>query len=90
VDSKLCPIPYEIMKKHRHVTVCIDIMFVNKIAFFMIISRHIKFGTAEFLTSKSAQTIKKAMNNVRKVYAKRGFHVRYCHADGEFEHMWAT
>ena len=40
-------VPRTIMDGYRNVTLCIDIMFVNKIAFLVMISRGIKFGMVE-------------------------------------------
>jgi hypothetical protein len=49
VNVRLVDIPAHIMTHYRHLTLGGDIMFVNKIPFFMSISRHIRFGTGEML-----------------------------------------
>jgi hypothetical protein len=40
-------LPPEIMSRYRNVTLCIDIMYVNKIPMIDSLSRNIKFGTVE-------------------------------------------
>jgi hypothetical protein len=45
-------VPRGIMANYRDVTLCVDIMFVNKIPFLVTISRNIKFGTAEVLKNR--------------------------------------
>jgi hypothetical protein len=50
-------IPITIMNRYRNVTIAGDIMFVSQIPFFMSISRHIKFGTAEMIKSQKAPTL---------------------------------
>jgi hypothetical protein len=47
VHPKYQDMPQEIMEIHRDVTIAGDIMFVNRIAFFMTVSRNVKFGTTE-------------------------------------------
>jgi hypothetical protein len=49
VATSMTDIPATIMSHYRDLVVGGDIMFVNKIPFFMTISRHLKFGTAEML-----------------------------------------
>jgi hypothetical protein len=61
------------MDRYRNVTLCIDIMFVNKIAFLLTISRGIKFGTAEILKDRKHLTIMSAIKHVVALYSKRGF-----------------
>ena len=43
-------IPYGILDLYKNVTLTTDIMFVNKIRYFIMISRHIQFGTVEVIT----------------------------------------
>jgi hypothetical protein len=53
VRSKRTNIPIVVMSRYQEVTLACDIMYVNKIPFFVSISRHIKFGMAEMLKSES-------------------------------------
>jgi hypothetical protein len=87
VRSGQIGIPREIMEKYRDVTIGADIMFVNRIPFLISISRYIKFGTTEVLKNRKNATIIQAFKNIRGIYARRGFRVTLCHADGEFEPM---
>jgi hypothetical protein len=48
-------VPRGIMDKYRDVTLCVDIVFVNKIPFLVTISRNIKFGTAEVLKNRKTE-----------------------------------
>jgi hypothetical protein len=47
-------IPATIMTHYRKLILGGNIMLVNKIPFFMTISRHIKFGTAKMLKSQKS------------------------------------
>ena len=89
VDSLVADVPYDIIKVHKDVTLCFDIMFVNKIAFLVTVSRSIRFGTTERLTTRRADVVGKALVSVIAVYKQRGFRVRECHGDGEFEPLRA-
>jgi hypothetical protein len=57
VDTSTDLIPEAIRSSHKIVTIAIDIIFVNGIAFSVTISRHIKFGTAEMLINQKLSTI---------------------------------
>lgn len=78
-------VPPALLDCCRDVTLCADIMFVNKTIFLITISRQSKFGTAEVLDNRKAPTILKAFDAVRKLYERRGLRVRFALMDGEFE-----
>jgi hypothetical protein len=71
VSPPVCPEHHQIrlgiMEKYRDVTLCIDIMFVNKVPFLVTISRHIKFGTVEVLKSRKMANVVTAIGNVNKL-----------------------
>jgi Reverse transcriptase (RNA-dependent DNA polymerase) len=78
-------IPVEIMNKCENMVICGDIMFVNKIPFFITITRGLNFGTVETLQNRKVDSIINAMKNVKQVYDKRGFKLGTALLDGEFE-----
>ena len=78
-------VPASIMSRYQNVTVAGDIMFVNKLPFFVTISRHIKFSTVELLQTQQIKTIMKAVTHVQQTYAKRGFRVTTMLMDGQFD-----
>jgi hypothetical protein len=73
------------MTHYRELILGGDIMFVNKIPFFMTISWHVKFGTAEMLKNQQNKTILATIKQVKSVYLKRGFQVTHMLMDGQFE-----
>jgi len=77
-------VPPEIMEWHGYVTLAMDIMFVNKLAFLVIISIGIKFGTVEYIASRSHETILAGIIPIKNLYVKRGFIVTDCKANLEF------
>ena len=60
-------------------------MHVNGIPFLMSISRIIKFGTMQELSSKGKKNFLHAFDNILAAYHAGGFRVRYALMDGEFE-----
>ena len=60
-------------------------MFVNEIPFFTNLSRDIRFGTAEHVTSRMAKRLAKYLMKIVKLYAIGGFVVCNVLMDGEFE-----
>jgi hypothetical protein len=78
------------MEKYRDVTICADIMFVNKIPFLVTISRGIKIGMVETLANRKQPTVVAAFKSVKGIYARQGFRVRLAHMDNEFAPMWGN
>jgi hypothetical protein len=85
VSTRLIDVPLPLMKQYRQVTLAGDIMFVNRIPFFVTLSHHIRFGTAEMLANRKAPTILTAIKQVRNIYLQRGFQIATMILDGEFE-----
>jgi hypothetical protein len=79
----------QIMSRYKDVTVAGDIMYVNKIPFFMSVWRHIKFGRAEMITSETATTLLVAIKQVKRAYAQRGFAFQTMLLDGQFKPLRA-
>jgi hypothetical protein len=78
-------LPKEIMEHYRDITLCIDIMFVNKIPFFLSISWNIRFITAEVLDNRTQSSLTKALHRIYGIYRKRGFRITNILGDSEFE-----
>jgi hypothetical protein len=85
VEVAATPVPSTIMSEYRDVIIGADIMFVNKLPFFVTISRHIKFGTAELIADQKHETLVKAARDVHNIYKKRGFNITTVLMDGQFE-----
>ena len=62
-------------------------MFVNKIRFFVTISRHIQFGTAKVITDAKTSTLIQSVVNMIRVYNKRGY-ISTLHLDGQFDAIY--
>jgi hypothetical protein len=52
VDIRIENLPATVMLRYKEVTLCGDIMFVNKTPFLVTISRDIKFGTVEMILNQ--------------------------------------
>ena len=60
-------------------------MFVNNVRFFIKISRHIQFETAEVRNDSKTSTLIQSVVNVRRVYNKIGFHISTLQVDRQFD-----
>ena len=78
-------LPAAIVEHHRNITLCIDLFFVQGLAFFHTISRDIGFRTVSPIPDRKASTILREMKTVLNLYRYRGLVVRDVHADSEFE-----
>jgi hypothetical protein len=75
VATNYTDIPATIMSHYPDVILAGDIMFVNKIPFFVTISQNIKFGMTEMIQNQQAKTLLAAIKQVRSVYLKHGLSV---------------
>jgi hypothetical protein len=77
-------VPMELMKLHKEMFLTTDIFFVNKIPFFLTLSRKICFTAVNHLADRTVPKIFKAFIEMYQYYLQRGFHIKTVHADGEF------
>ena len=87
VDSPVTPIPAKILKQYQKVTLCIDIMYVNRVAMLVSILRNIKFATIEAIPNSKSSVILKSMQAILQIYWQNGFLVEVALMDGEFVHL---
>ena len=85
VTRDIVKVPKEFMKLHNEVMISIDIFFVNKIAFFLSLSRVIYYTGTSHLADRKVGTIFKAFKEIFVFYLRRGFRIVDVNADGEFE-----
>ena len=74
--NNIDPVPRDVLRFHRDITLCVDIMFVNKIPFLTTLSRSLKFITVEALQNRQIKNVSKKIANIVKLYENRGFRVR--------------
>ncbi len=65
-------------------TLTINIFFVNKIPFFLTLSRVLYFTTVTHLPDRSLDQVFKALKGIFYYYLQQGFHVTFITGDGEF------
>ena len=82
-------IPTELLKLHKEVFLTADIFFVNKIPFFLTLSRKICSTAVTHLANRMVPQIFKAFKEIYQYYLHRGFRITTVHADGEFEPLKA-
>ena len=89
IAAGIDPVPADVMKMHAQLILAIDIMFINKIAFFVTKSRELQFTTIEALPNRQVKTVKEVLRTVIHLYESRGFIVGSIMADNEFEPLRA-
>ena len=77
-------IPPSVLKKNKHVTLSIGIMYVNRIPFVTTISRNIKFTTVEAIQNRTKAQLVQSIKNVLPIYTKRGLQADNALLNGEF------
>jgi hypothetical protein len=85
VAKDFVKVPNDLLKLHKEVFLTVDIFFVNKIPFFLTLSRKICFTAVNHLADRTVPQIFKAFKEIYQYYLHRGFRITTVHADGEFE-----
>ena len=85
VRSQVDPVSKQILTEHCNVRLAVDIMFINRQAFFITFSRTIHFRTIHALSNRQLDTIITALKGVLQVYQHQGFSITSIHVDSEFE-----
>ena len=80
-------IPQHIFDNHQHVSLGIDVLYVQSIPFFHTISDKIKFRTVTRIRDRLQPTLQTSIVEVIQLYHARGFKVVSIRGDGEFKFM---
>ncbi len=75
----------EIRENHKRVTLTIDILFVNRVPYFITLSLQIYFLSVMHITNQKTVTIFKALKAMHNFYLQRGFQIVFIKGDGEFK-----
>ena len=84
VVSDYIKLPKEILREQQHVTLCIDTMKINGLAFLTTVSRNVPYHTAEWLPSHDMTAYRSALGWVFSIYSKEGFTITHIHCDNEY------
>ena len=88
IDSLVTAIPADVLKCYQKVTLCIDIMYINKVVMLVSISRKIKFTTIEVIPNNKSTMLLGGIKGILQIYQRQGFCVEVALMDGEFGHLW--
>jgi len=81
----ISPVPTFVRTHHNNVTLCVDLFFINGMAFFHTISRGLQFRTVHDVPNRKYKTLLSCFQDVENLYTSRGFVITNMHADLEFE-----
>ena len=84
-DHDVIPVPQHVKRWHNDVTLCIDVFFINGLAFFHSISRNIQFRAVEEIPSRAYKHLLLSVQNILNVYQAREFNVHIIRGDLEFD-----
>ncbi len=84
IKADIVSIPKEICELHKEATLTIDIFYMNKIPFFVTLSRVLYFTMVTHLPDRSLGQIFKALKGIFYYYLQRGFRVTFVMGDGEY------
>ena len=87
VDGFMLKVPTEYLKLGKKVYLTCDVFFVNKVRFFITLSRKIDFTGTAHLKDRKIKKIFLAFLAVYKFYLRRGFRIKMVHADNDFGPM---
>ena len=77
----------KLLKRHSDVISCVNIVFINELAFFVTISIDIECRAVECVSNRFTKKVSKALNDALKKCNKAEFQVREIEADNEFNKL---
>ena len=80
-------IPIELIKKNHHITLCMDIMYVNGLPMLTSIDRTVRFHSLVPLQSRTIERLYEGIDKIIRNYNKAGFQIATIHCDREFEEL---
>ena len=78
-------VPKELKLKFENIELCIDIMYVQGLAFLVGVSKHIHLFTIKWIPDRKKLTLAEAIDESLRIYNKAGFLVTDVHCDTEFK-----
>jgi hypothetical protein len=87
VKIEYLSIPRSIVDRLKHVTLSVDVMFVDGVPFLVSVSRGINLITAEFTASRTAKRLAEYIKNILRLYHRCGCVVTTLLLDNEFEKL---
>ena len=67
IDSPVTAIPADVLKCYQKVTLCVDIMYVNKVVMLVSISRKIKFATIEVIPNNKSTVLMGGIKGILQI-----------------------
>ena len=80
-------IPKALIREHKNVELCADIMYIQNMPFLTTISKSISYRTIQWIPDKTTKTLMDAFDAVFRIYNKAGFIINILHCDPEFCHL---
>ena len=78
-------VPKELKLKFENIELCIDIMYVQGLAFLVGVSKHIHLFTVKWIPNRKKLTLAEAIDETLRIYNKAGFLITDVHCDTEFK-----
>jgi hypothetical protein len=85
IDTESVSVPTKILNYYTSVTLSVDVMHVNKVPLLVSISEHIHYGTVKALDLMKVPVLEQEIERIIKLYAVRGFHVKFILFDIQFK-----
>ena len=87
VVSNYIEIPDRLLDAHKRIVLCIDIMYVDNLPFFVTVSLNVKYFTAYYLKDRTKESLMKAIDVSFTSYNNAEFIIVEVRGDNEFECM---
>ena len=88
-ENQRAVVPYNLIKHHKDITLCGDVMYIDKMPFLITVARKVKMLTAEWLPNMKTNMLLKSLKKCVPLYGRSGFKIRRMLLDGQFESLRA-
>ena len=85
ININKATVPTNTLKQYQQIIMAGDIMYINKVPFFMSISWDLRFGTAQHLMNQKGTIILQSIKQIQQVYLQGGYKLTHLLVDGQCE-----
>jgi hypothetical protein len=85
VINDFVEVPKELVEAHKHVVLCMDIMYIDGVPLLTTVSKYIKYITVRYIKGRSDKEVLEALEYAFTDYKSAGFTIKEIHCDREFQ-----
>jgi hypothetical protein len=68
IDTQVTPVPPDMLSKYKHITLAVNVVYVNDVPLLLTVAHHLNFTTTAHLKDKSVEQLVAGIKHARDAY----------------------